>query len=106
MSNKNQKKGQKLTKKGQNFLKKIKNIIPILKKGDLLILKEILIDTEDMNSYFCLIKNAAKKITDGITQRDAAIKINGSGATCLIYNGNQFIFPSSAFSDIDFSNFL
>ncbi|MFX1274161.1 MAG: DUF4443 domain-containing protein [Promethearchaeota archaeon] len=101
VTNKNQKKGHKLTNKGQIFLKKIKNVVPILKEGNSLILKEILIEKEDMNSYFCLIKNAANKITDGIAQRDAAIKIDGSGATCLIYNGNQFIFPSIVSSDSD-----
>ena len=104
VSNKNQKKGHQLTKKGKNFLTKMKNFIPIIKKGDLKILKDILIESEDNNSYFCLVKDGGTKITNGIAQRDAAIKINGSGATCLIYNGSKFIFPPHAFSEGDMNN--
>ena len=57
-------------------------------------LKEIIIELENANPYFCLVKNAATNIKNGIEQRDAAIKINGSGATCLIYNGKEIYFPS------------
>ena len=97
ISNKNQKKGHRLTEKGKKFLEKIKQIIPIIKEGDLSILKDIIIETNNMSSYFCLVRNAGSKIKDGIDQRDAAIKVNGSGSTCLIYNGKQFIFPRGAF---------
>lgn len=89
-----QRRGHILTEKGHKFLTKIKNKIPILEKASLQFLKEIIIEPENVNPYFCLVKNAAKNIRDGIEQRDAAIKINGSGATCLIYNGKDLYFPT------------
>ncbi|MFX1238081.1 MAG: DUF4443 domain-containing protein [Promethearchaeota archaeon] len=90
----NQKKGHVLTKKGQLFLNKIKEKIPILKEGDLSKFRDIIIEAEDLKAYMSLIKDAAPNITNGIAQRDAAIKINGSGATCLVFNGNKFVFPT------------
>ncbi len=95
-----QRRGHILTEKGHDFLTKIKKKIPLLEKANLKFLKEIVIEPENINPYFCLVKNAAKKIRDGIEQRDAAIKINGSGATCLIYNGKDIYFPTKV-SNID-----
>ncbi len=89
-----QRRGHVLTEKGYKFLTKIKKKIPLLEKADLKFLKEIIIELENANPYFCLVKNAATNIKNGIEQRDAAIKINGSGATCLIYNGKEIYFPS------------
>ena len=91
-----QRKGHILTGRGNKFLTKIKKKIPLLKKANLDFLKEIIIIAENVNPYFCLVKNAVKNIKEGIEQRDAAIKINGSGATCLIYNGKYLYFPSKA----------
>jgi hypothetical protein len=90
----NQRKGHILTEKGNKFLAKIKKKIPVLEKADLAFLKEIIIDNESVHPFFCLVRNAVKRVKDGVEQRDAAIKINGSGATCLIYNGNDLYFPS------------
>jgi hypothetical protein len=87
-------KGHYLTNIGLNYLNKIKRILPIIKEGESSILKDIIIDAERIYSYFCLIKSAIQKITNGVSQRDAAIKVNGSGATCLVYNGKNLIFPS------------
>jgi hypothetical protein len=89
-----QRRGHILTVKGTNFLTKIKEKVPILEKANLKYLKEIIIEPDNVNLYFCLVKNAAKNIKDGIEQRDAAIKINGYGATCLIYNGKDMCFPT------------
>ena len=89
-----QRRGHILTEKGHDFLTKIKKKIPLLEKANLKYLKEIIIESENINPYFCLVKNAAKNIKDGVEQRDAAIKINGTGATCLIYNGIDIYFPS------------
>jgi hypothetical protein len=89
-----QRRGHILTEKGRKFLTKIKKKIPLLEKADLKFLKEIIIEAENVNPYICLVKNAVKNIKDGIEQRDAAIKINGSGATCLIYNGKDLYFPT------------
>jgi len=89
-----ERKGHVLTAKGHKFFAKIKKKIPLLEKADLTFLKDIIIEPENVNPYFCLVKNATKKIKNGIEQRDAAIKVNGSGATCLVYNGKDMIFPS------------
>jgi len=89
-----ERKGHVLTEKGHKFFSKIKKKIPLLEKADLTFLKDIIIEPENVNPYFCLVKNATKKIKNGIEQRDAAIKVNGSGATCLVYNGKNIIFPS------------
>ena len=99
LSRNNQKKGHILTNSGFTFLSKIKQKIPVLKEGDLSVLKDIIIKIENMKSFFCLIRNGAKNLTNGVKQRDAAIKIDGSGATCLVYNGNRLIFPPKAFSE-------
>ena len=34
-----------------------------------------------------------------MAQRDAAIKVDGIGATCLIYNGDKLVFPLGSLSD-------
>ena len=94
----NIRKGHVLTRKGLTFLKMIKESIPLVKEGDTSILKDIIIKPENVSIFFCLVKNATNKITDGIAQRDAAIKIEGSGATCLVFNGKNLIFPSKSFS--------
>jgi len=91
-------KGHVLTEVGLKYLGKIKGIIPIIQRGDSSVLKDIIIESEETSVYFCLVKNASQKITDGINQRDAAIKVNGSGATCLVYDGNNLIFPSKSYS--------
>ena len=95
ISDQNKRRGHILTEKGLEFLKKIKKKIPLLEKGDLKILKDIIIENKNAYAYFCLIKKASTKLKSGIEQRDAAIKVNGSGATCLIYYDNVLKLPSS-----------
>ncbi len=92
-------KGHFLTEVGLEYLNRIKKIIPIIKEGKSSILKDVIIETEIIYSYFCLIKNSAHKISNGVSQRDAAIKISGSGATCLVFNGKDLIFPSKPHSE-------
>ena len=87
-----QRKGHILTKKGKEFLKSLKKKIPLIKSADLDILKDVLIEYEERNAYFCLVKNAADKVINGMEQRDAAIKVDGLGASCLVYDGEQFNF--------------
>jgi hypothetical protein len=91
-------KGHILTKNGLNFLKKIKEKIPALEVGDPSVIKDIIIKSEGLSSYFCLVRNVSDKISNGIEQRDAAIKIGGDGATCLLYNGKDLVFPSHMLS--------
>lgn len=88
----NIRKGHVLTKKGRRFLENFKKKIPILIEGDISILKEIIIESENSSVYICQVKSSAKKLTNGIGQRDAAIKIDGKGASCIIFNGKEFTF--------------
>ncbi|MFX0106294.1 MAG: DUF4443 domain-containing protein [Candidatus Hodarchaeota archaeon] len=94
LSDNNVRKGHILTEKGRRFLNTIKKKIPIIEKGDASILKDIIIESPNNYLYYCLIKSASNKLSNGIDQRDAAIKIGGIGATCLIYDGKDLIFPS------------
>jgi predicted transcriptional regulator len=91
----NIRKGHILTEKGLDYLKRIKKTIPLLEKAEPKVLKDIIIRNEDIHAYFCLVKGAAKKVSSGIEQRDAAIKVGASGATCLLYKGNNLQYPSS-----------
>ncbi len=93
----NKRRGHVLTIKGLEFLKQIKKHIPLLEKGDLTILKGIIIEYKNIYAYYCLIKKAKKNLKSGIEQRDAAMKINGSGATCLLYDGKNLKLPASPF---------
>lgn len=92
----NIRKGHVLTEEGVNYLRKIRKKIPLLEKAEPRILKDIIIKNENINSYFCLVKNAAGNVRSGIEQRDAAIKVGASGATCLIYNGKDLQYPPSS----------
>jgi len=87
--------GHVLTEKGMKYLENVKRKIPLLKRGDLNVLKEIIIETERNYPFICVVKQGDSKIKYGMEQRDAAIKVNGSGATCLVFNGSHFVFPAS-----------
>ncbi|MFX1393305.1 MAG: DUF4443 domain-containing protein [Promethearchaeota archaeon] len=89
----NIRKGHVLTERGLKFLNKVKKKIPLINKGEISVLKDIMIDSENANIYFCQVKNAGEKLTNGIEQRDAAIKVGGLGATCLVYDGIRLVFP-------------
>ena len=91
--NENIRKGHVLTEIGLEFLNKIKKKIPFIKKGNISVLKDIIIESENVSISFCQIKNVGDKLTNGIDQRDAAIKVGGMGATCLVYDGKELIYP-------------
>ena len=99
LTDENKRKGHILTREGLNFLKKIKQKIPLIEVGDPSELRDIIIKSEGHNPYFCLVRESSDKISKGIEQRDAAIKIGGVGATCLLYNGNNLIIPSQTLSE-------
>ncbi len=101
LGEKNKRKGHVLTENGLKYLSKIKKKIPFIKEGDFSILNAITIESESEKPYFCLVKNASNELTNGIAQRDAAIKINGTGASCLVYDGTKFEFPLKLMSDND-----
>jgi len=100
------KKGHILTKKGLDFLTMVKHKIPLIEKGDYSILKSIIIESENLNPYICLVKNAGDKIGNGVEQRDAAIKMNGLGATCLIFDGENLVFPTQSPKIIDLEEIM
>ena len=95
VSKNNKRRGHVLTDEGLKFLKMLKKKIPLLEEGNTKALEEIIIQDKKLNAYICLIKNCADKLNSGIEQRDAAIKVNGSGATCLIFDGNDLKYPKS-----------
>lgn len=101
LSNVNKRTGHILTEKGEDFLSRVKQKIPFIEEGDLSIVKNIIIEAQNVNPYFCAVKNAAKKLTNGLDQRDAAIKVGGSGASCLIYDGTNLTFPTLSMSKDD-----
>ncbi|TFF96335.1 MAG: hypothetical protein EU544_00875 [Promethearchaeota archaeon] len=94
----NNRKGHILTQKGAQYLTKLKTKIPLLEPVDIGRLKDIIIEPDNNKAYICVVCDASEIITSGITQRDAAIKIGGLGATCLIYEGEHLRFPVKSFS--------
>lgn len=97
----NKRKGHTLTENGIKFLKQLSEKIPVVEEGDNAVLKEIIIETKNVKSYYCQIKNGANKLKNGIEQRDAAIKIGGLGTTCLIYDGSVLKFPVKSMGGLD-----
>lgn len=102
LNEENKRKGHILTEKGKKFLNEVEKKLPIIKQGDIESLKDLIVQTETVNAYLVLIRGAAKELGSGIEQRDAAIKVDGLGATCLVYDGGKFHYPYKA--DIDKKN--
>ena len=102
----NIRKGHVLTPKGNEFLNRCKNKIPFLVQGDTSVLKDIIIESENLSVYICQVKSSADKITNGMAQRDAAIKVNGKGASCIVYNGTEFVFELGPSSEKDKEHML
>jgi hypothetical protein len=92
-SKSNRRSGHVLTKKGKVFLNEFKKKIPLLCSGDLEVLKEIIIESEKNVATICIVKKGSNKMKYGVEQRDAAILVSGSGATCLQYDGENLNFP-------------
>jgi predicted transcriptional regulator len=100
----NKRRGHVLTERGKKFLNKIKGKIPFLESGKIEDLREIIIQGKDVYAFISLVKNSVDKLNSDIEQRDAAIKVNGSGATCLIYDKDHLKYPSSPITeDMDVS---
>ena len=92
-SKSNRRSGHILTKKGKAFLNEFKKKVPLLSSGDLEVLKEIIIESEKNVATICMVKNGFDKMKYGVEQRDAAILVSGSGATCLQFDGENLNFP-------------
>lgn len=102
-------KGHSLSEKGSEILSKIKGKIVSIKNGGKTFLKIAL----GSHFYISLVRDANEKLTNGIVQRDAAVKIKDVlekiqvkiegkpidiivkdiGATCLIYINKEIQFP-------------
>ncbi|MBA7503967.1 hypothetical protein ES706_02592 [subsurface metagenome] len=113
-----QRKGHILSVKGKDILKKIKEKIVSIRKGNIILSKMAF----GNSFYIAQIKDVFNKLTDGMAQRDASIKIkdlvdnlkikigknectikvNNIGATCLIYEDKQLKLPEYK----DRSNFI
>jgi hypothetical protein len=50
-------------------------------------------------AYYSLARNIGDHVKSGIEQRDDAIKIGGTGATCLIFKDKILSFPKSSIPD-------
>lgn len=96
-------KGHVLTEEGKDFLNKLKSKIPVLIEGNTEILKDMIIESESDNAgvYLCQVKGAIKRLTNGIEQRDAAIKIGGVGATCIYFDGEKLNYALGFASETD-----
>ncbi|TXT53449.1 MAG: hypothetical protein BAJALOKI2v1_960011 [Promethearchaeota archaeon] len=89
----NKRKGHILTEKGKVYLKKVKEKLPLIKKVATEDLKDIILNADTSKVCLILIRNAADNMGTGIEQRDAAIKVEGLGATCLIFDGKKLHYP-------------
>ena len=100
----NRRSGHILTKKGEAFLIEFKKKIPLLTSGDLEVLREIIIESEKNIATICMVKNGFEKMKYGVEQRDAAILVSGSGATCLQFDGENLNFPLASSDEKDSVN--
>jgi hypothetical protein len=84
-----EKKIHKLSKKGDKTIKEIYSMVtpprePRFNHSKIVIGEHV---------RYSIVYDARKRLTTGMDQRDEAIKIGGSGATCLIMNEGKFQFP-------------
>jgi predicted transcriptional regulator len=81
--------GHVLTPEGERILASLKSQIPFCGSAPDgckdLIIKGI--------PYFCLVRGGASRLGLGIGARDAAIKLGGLGATCLVVGESELFFP-------------
>jgi len=77
--------GTKMTEKGQLFFSDIKASIPAEMK-----LPKCSVALGKFN-YAVILKQMSSAVTSGIEQRDAAIKMDASGATTLIFRNGKFL---------------
>jgi hypothetical protein len=77
--------GTKMTEKGQLFFSDIKASIPAEMK-----LPKCSVALGKFN-YAVILKHMSSAVKSGIEQRDAAIKIDASGATTLIFRNGKFL---------------
>ncbi|MHA1585285.1 MAG: DUF4443 domain-containing protein [Promethearchaeota archaeon] len=96
-------KGHILTNKGKKFFQNITEVIP--KPNPLENTKNKYV-VGNLASYTHLKSKYLKEnINLGILQRDEAIKIGGTGATCLIFDGTKFVFPEHNRFPIEITSF-
>lgn len=94
-------KGHALTPKGKEFLKAFRKKIPLVQQGDIEVLKNDIIEWKNISICISQVKDSSSKLTNGIEQRDAAIKIGGFGATCLYYDGDKINYALHTATEAD-----
>ena len=52
------------------------------------------------NDFGILVKKAANKVSNGITQRDAAVRAGANGAVTLLFENDQLVMPSAEDSKV------
>ena len=89
ISRKSQRKGHILTPEGKRLYEQVKRHIFYLGSAPDLC-KNIIVKGQP---YLCFVRGGADRIGLGIEARDAAIKIGGYGATCLVFQQGCLRFP-------------
>ena len=91
--------GHKITQKGDSILEELFSKIspPEIPTFDYrpLVIGEF--------AYYALARNFGDHVKSGIEQRDDAIKIGGTGATCLIYKNKTLNFPKQSNGDSEYN---
>lgn len=82
------KEGCRLTAKGLKIWDKYKKVF-----GGKVEIKQDKLIPADYN-FAILVKNCGNKVSTGIEQRDAAIKLGAKGAAAIIFKEGRFIIPS------------
>jgi hypothetical protein len=82
--------GTRMTRKGEALFSKISSLVPSETS-----LQSCSIALGRFNQAV-LLKESAYAIRSGIEQRDAAIKMGGTGATTLLFKDNKLVMPASS----------
>jgi predicted transcriptional regulator len=93
------KQGHVLSSKGREFLNLLEQQIIAIRTD--LSLKELTLGNFDA---ICHLRNMASKVTDGVTQRDEAIKVGAEGATTILFEKNQLFIPPKSRGDLRDTN--
>jgi len=79
--------GCSLTKKGQKLYNELRSRIPVftlIRPGKI---------AAAPHCAVAVVRNTARSVSDGLAQRDAAIRAGGLGATTIIYEKGDFFMP-------------
>jgi len=77
------KKGAKLSKSGKNVFEKLSSKV-LVRNIELVEL------TSNREGTIILVRNSADLVTDGVAQRDEAVRVDGGNITTIVYRGGRF----------------